>query len=557
MSKQEAAELALEAKLKHITITCGKTERILASDNHGRIERHRDALNELVKEADTAKRTVEGLKIASGENVESISEWEESIENTIGQADNAIEKLRKWLMEVDESKKAHLRKDQLNFEKELYETKLHYKTQLEESKRDKPEETGETNSTISGNLEAKLPKLVISKFNGSYKDWPRFWNQFSETIDKSNISNVTKFSYLRELLEKHVKYSIEALPFTSEGYNRAKSILQSKYGKESEVIKAYTKEILDLPNIPDANVQKVHKFCERLTYCVQSLETMGKLEQINGSVAMTLDKLSGIRSDLVRTDPNWDEWDYIKLIEALTLWTRRNPRNPICEGERKENRNRLRERVFNTKLGQRKCVYCDANDHKSADCSKVTDINERKQILAKKRRCFNCTGEGHRAADCTSKITCQHCERRHHTSLCEQAMGKKTLMTATKTNEGVFPILTVKVNGIMCRALVDSGAGSSYASAKLVSVLGMKPADITTKQVDMLLSSSVERLETYATKVESLDGEFGMEVDLIKVEKSELLSVKNPQYSHMISKYSHLKGVDIQDGDTRLSFQYM
>ncbi|XP_046863293.1 uncharacterized protein LOC124457043 [Xenia sp. Carnegie-2017] len=64
----------------------------------------------------------------------------------------------------------------------------------------------------------------------------------------------------------------------------------------------------------------------------------------------------------------------------------------------------------------------------------------------------------------------------------------------------------------MCRALVDSGAGSSYASAKLVSVLGMKPADITTKQVDMLLSSSVERLETYATKVESLDGEFGVDI---------------------------------------------
>ncbi|XP_046862794.1 uncharacterized protein LOC124456378 [Xenia sp. Carnegie-2017] len=130
-------------------------------------------------------------------------------------------------------------------------------------------------------------------------------------------------------------------------------------------------------------------------------------------------------------------------------------------------------------------------------------------------------------------------------------MGKKTLMTATKTNEGVFPVLTVKVNGITCRALVDSGASSSYASAKLVSVLGIKPADITTKQVDMLLSSSVERLETYATKVESLDGEFGMEVDVIKVEKSELLSVKNPQYSHIISKYSHLKGVDIQDGDTK------
>jgi predicted aspartyl protease len=32
-------------------------------------------------------------------------------------------------------------------------------------------------------------------------------------------------------------------------------------------------------------------------------------------------------------------------------------------------------------------------------------------------------------------------------------------MTA-KNGEGTFPIVTVKVNGVTCRALVDSGAGS-------------------------------------------------------------------------------------------------
>jgi hypothetical protein len=47
---------------------------------------------------------------------------------------------------------------------------------------------------------------------------------------------------------------VEALPFTSEGYNRAKSILQERYGKQSEIIKAYTKHIFDLPKIPDGNV---------------------------------------------------------------------------------------------------------------------------------------------------------------------------------------------------------------------------------------------------------------------------------------------------------------
>ena len=92
-------------------------------------------------------------------------------------------------------------------------------------------------------------------------------------------------------------------------------------------------------------------------------------------------------------------------------------------------------------------------------------------------------------------------------------------MTA-KNGEGTFPIVTVKVNGVTCRAIVDSGAGSSYASAKLVSLLNHKPVDVKIKQIDMLMSSKLERLETYETEIQSVDGDFSMQVDLIKVNKS-------------------------------------
>ena len=59
-----------------------------------------------------------------------------------------------------------------------------------------------------------------------------------------------------------MKKTVEALPFTAEGYNRAKSILKSTYRKESEVVKAYTKEIMKLPHISNANPKKIHEFYE-------------------------------------------------------------------------------------------------------------------------------------------------------------------------------------------------------------------------------------------------------------------------------------------------------
>ena len=52
---------------------------------------------------------------------------------------------------------------------------------------------------------------------------------------------------------------------------------------------------------------------------------MGSLGQINGNVSITLEKLAGIRGDLVRTDPEWEAWDFVKLTEAIRQWVKRNP----------------------------------------------------------------------------------------------------------------------------------------------------------------------------------------------------------------------------------------
>ena len=59
-----------------------------------------------------------------------------------------------------------------------------------------------------------MPKLVISKFNGTQQDWFRFWGQFSSQIDKANVHVLTKFSFLKELVEVKVRNLIDGLPFT-------------------------------------------------------------------------------------------------------------------------------------------------------------------------------------------------------------------------------------------------------------------------------------------------------------------------------------------------------
>ena len=99
----------------------------------------------------------------------------------------------------------------MQFEVKLHETK-HKLQEVLRAKTDSHDK-GSIEQPIS---QAKLPKLVITKFDGSYMDWMRFWGEYSETIDKTNIAPVTKFTFLRELLCEKAKKTIEALPHTAE-----------------------------------------------------------------------------------------------------------------------------------------------------------------------------------------------------------------------------------------------------------------------------------------------------------------------------------------------------
>ena len=51
-------------------------------------------------------------------------------------------------------------------------------------------------------------------------------------------------------------------------------------------------------------------------------------------------------------------------------------------------------------------------------------------------------------------------------------MQEDQLLTTTgKNGRVVYPVVKVSVEGVLCRALLDTGAGSSYASAALLDKL--------------------------------------------------------------------------------------
>ena len=150
-----------------------------------------------------------------------------------------------------------------------------------------------------------MPKLVITKNDGTYEKWLSFWNKFEAEIDATGILPVTKCAHVKELLESNVCETIDGLSFNSEGYERAKNILKSNYGKTSEILRAYIDNINALPVISGSQLNEVHKLWKTLNYDVQSLEALGKLSDCLSMVRGVLDKLSVIEADLVNRKPGW------------------------------------------------------------------------------------------------------------------------------------------------------------------------------------------------------------------------------------------------------------
>ncbi|XP_028418109.1 uncharacterized protein LOC114543229 [Dendronephthya gigantea] len=248
---------------------------------------------------------------------------------------------------------------------------------------------------------AKLPKLVISKFQGTHLDWQRFWGQFEKEIDKAEISPITKL-YLKELL----------IP----------------------------KSIISLPTISGSDARKINRFFETLVANTQALETMGKLNEVKGFARSTLDKLPGIRADLVRSDDNWQDWGFGETVEALRKWC---VRNPISEEDRK-------------------------SDHKGTS---------------------------------------------HYQQKSGKFLHAKQESWETKTVcvlRVIYPVVVAVVNGIKCRALLDTRAGSSYISADLVKLLRKQLSRTEYRHIDMMMSSTIQRIEIYDVIVADVRGKFEM-----------------------------------------------
>ena len=538
MSKKQLGEL--DAKIKTLHLRLKSTDVTVEKREKEAIERQRAAISALSGEIDCLRGAIQEGKFVAGESEEDVESWSVDIGTNLLAADEHVGRLTKCLKAI-EIETRELERDQnhakeMALEKQLLDQKMAAAV--------KQKELSENSSVV------KLPKLTITSFNGTPIDWVRFESQFTAMVDSQKVPAITKFSHLKELLTPGIRSTIDGLPF-NEGYLRAMKFLRDKYGNPDEIAGAYVINLLEMPAITDRDVTKIHQFYEKLLFNIESLETLGRLETVQGvAYYVIVKKLELLRGELVtHVQGDWRSWSFAKLLEALRKWS---DTNPIVETAAKRGSSKRpplpSDRVFHSQdryLGN--CVYCDSSEHRSSECDKLSTPEDRKAFLANKKLCFNCAAGQHSASQCPSKLSCRFCHRRHHTSICHGTFAEPSLTTNIMESSVIHPVVIVDVCGHKFRALLDSGASHSYVSSTLINLIGARVVRSGTRRVATLLGVTTTKLQEYDLSLRAVKGDFALNTRVTRIEKGELLMLDNPRYTERIANHSHLIGVELED----------
>ena len=193
MSDIKTLEDKINAKLRMLDFTEADTSKILKTRDVKAIKRHGSALESIINKVHQHKLQVQELRLEKSDNPEEVRLWTRTLEDKVSKFEEALKKVKHVAAGIKSDEEERCRDEN---RKQMLDKQI----ELERAKLEKSVKGSSWDSEKLTSLGAKLPKLVITKFQGTYLDWIRFWNQFETEIDKANLTQVAKFSYLKELL---------------------------------------------------------------------------------------------------------------------------------------------------------------------------------------------------------------------------------------------------------------------------------------------------------------------------------------------------------------------
>ena len=128
------------------------------------------------------KYEVQEMRIGDNIEDEIADEWFNITKEKMERYQELVDRLKGCLEDLREKKEAEIRKKEDKMQEEGFKRRIEEELKIEEMKLEMKKKNEDKDIIVNRNIQVKLPKLVITKFEGTHLDWFRFWNQFETEL---------------------------------------------------------------------------------------------------------------------------------------------------------------------------------------------------------------------------------------------------------------------------------------------------------------------------------------------------------------------------------------
>jgi hypothetical protein len=159
-----------------------------------------------------------------------------------------------------------------------------------------PQAQNNAGGRAAHDAEVRLPKLTFPECSGDPLKWQPFWQCFSTAVDRQQIANVTKLTYLVQSLKDSAARAVEGYAVISDNYPIVVEVLKKRFGDTEVVAEALEAELINLPQSGDS-ISALRSTSEATERICRQFSQLGKDE--NSPLFITTAKSKLISLSLV------------------------------------------------------------------------------------------------------------------------------------------------------------------------------------------------------------------------------------------------------------------
>ena len=317
-------------------------------------------------------------------------------------------------------------------------------------------------------ISKKIPELQIQPSDGDITTYNSFCTAFRLKFQDLPLPDSMKLGDLKSHVTGHAFTMIKNLELVDANYNRAFKILDNEYLKPDEVVSALYHKIDTLPraNKSNTSLQNTYYALEGLLSALEShgqdieaippirdriltkyplfivedlcKEDVPTIKVFQRRMAARISVRKNIEAAALAAnihEPKYENKSFQKPPHAATAALVASSEAPLSEKKERTKNDKQPPSKGNEKQPTNKgptptCAFC-AEKHYSADCTAVTQLNDR---LAKiKDRCHRCLNTAHTTDLCPKQFTCRYCKKQndYHMSICPDQFLSSNKVTAS------------------------------------------------------------------------------------------------------------------------------